>query len=424
MNETWYFCPAKEANAWDNQFWFRFNEPLEAGQKYHVSFNYRADQDATVSTQAHAEPSDYIHYELFGNLSFTTAWQTYDQELEVSASQSTDAKKFLSAAFNLNELSDANNYYFDNIVVEIYKEKSPMAQIKAGFEADVVSLDFGSNSNIKQLVGDKKRVIFPNDCVAVTVNGQPTTLTSVEAKPDGKLYIFIEEGYAETEDAKVLVSFTNPTDAAYHLAFVEGRWAGEDVPSFTDIAAEYESGLGNNFSYLADAPELIKADPEDGSFNLPLDLKEFHLTFDNPASAAEMSAKLDNETLTVSPADGFATEFTLTRTGSADLTAGMHTLYVKNVRPQEDYLDLFSDYELSLSFGPVDLNSDDKPVDIVPISYFNDAAAGGIPEGFKVLVDGEEGEVRTSEGSYGSGPRVFAFPEGGDFTKALYLRNT
>ena len=126
---------AKEANAWDNQFWFRFNEPLEAGQKYHVSFNYRADQNATVSTQAHAEPSDYIHYELFGNLNFTSAWQTYDQELEVTASQSTDAKKFLSAAFNLNELSDANNYYFDNIVVEIYKEKSPMAQIKAGFDS-------------------------------------------------------------------------------------------------------------------------------------------------------------------------------------------------------------------------------------------------------------------------------------------------
>ena len=416
---------AKEANAWDNQFWFRFNEPLEAGQKYHVSFNYRADQNATVSTQAHAEPSDYIHYELFGNLNFTSAWQTYDQELEVTASQSTDAKKFLSAAFNLNELSDANNYYFDNIVVEIYKEKSPMAQIKAGFEADVVSLDFGSNSNIKQLVGDKKRLIFPNDCVAVTVDGQPTTLTSIEAKPDGKLYIFIEDGYAETEDAKVLVSFTNPADAAYHLAFVEGRWAGEDVPSFTDIVAEYESGLGNNFSYLADAPELIKADPEDGSFNLPVGLKEFHLTFDNPASAAEMSAKLDNETLTVSPADGFATEFTLTRTGSADLTAGMHTLYVNNVRPQEDYLDLFSNYELSLSFGPVDLNSDDQPVDIVPISYFNDAAAGSIPEGFRVLVDGEEGEVRTAEGGgYGSGPRVFEFPGGGDFTKALYLRNT
>ncbi|MBR1415112.1 MAG: hypothetical protein IJ570_04535 [Prevotella sp.] len=416
--------PETGGNAWDSQFWFRFNEPLEAGQKYRVSFDYRADTPASVSTQAHAEPSDYIHYELFGSLNFTSAWQTYENELEVTASQSTDAKKFLSAAFNLNELRDANNYYFDNIVVEIYKEKSPMAQIKAGFEMDCVAIDFGANSNIKTLVGDKKRLIFPDNCVEVKVNGQATTLTSVEAKPDGKLYIFIEEGYSESEEDKVTVSFTNPADAAYHLSFVDGRWAGEDVPSFTDLIAEYESGLGNNFSYLADAPELVKADPEDGSFNLPLDLKEFHLTFDNPANAAELSAKFDKETLTVSPADGFATEFTLTRTGSGNITAGMHTLYVNNVRPQEDYLDLSNNYELSLSFGPVDLNSDDKPMDIVPISYFNDAAAGGIPEGFKVLVDGEEGEVRTSEGSYGSGPRVFEFPAGGDFTKALYLRNT
>ena len=49
---------AKESDAWDNQFWFRFNETVPAGTKYRVSFDYRADAAAKVSTQAHAEPSD------------------------------------------------------------------------------------------------------------------------------------------------------------------------------------------------------------------------------------------------------------------------------------------------------------------------------------------------------------------------------
>ena len=70
----------KYANAWDSQFWFRFSEPVEPDAKYRVSFNYRADKDATVSTQAHQEPGDYIHYEMFGNLNFTSDWQTFSTE--------------------------------------------------------------------------------------------------------------------------------------------------------------------------------------------------------------------------------------------------------------------------------------------------------------------------------------------------------
>ena len=61
---------AKESDAWDNQFWFRFNEIVPADAKYRVSFDYRADAPAKASTQAHAEPSDYIHYQMLGDVSF------------------------------------------------------------------------------------------------------------------------------------------------------------------------------------------------------------------------------------------------------------------------------------------------------------------------------------------------------------------
>ena len=112
---------AKESEVWDNQFWFRFSEPVSAGTKYRVSFCYRADANAKVNTQAHAEPGVYIYHDLFGDLNFTTEWQTFTMEGTVTEQQSTDEKKFLSVAFNLSELADANNYYFDNIVFEVCK---------------------------------------------------------------------------------------------------------------------------------------------------------------------------------------------------------------------------------------------------------------------------------------------------------------
>ena len=112
----------KVENPWDNQFWFRFTEPVSAGTKYRVRFDYRADEDATAATQAHAEPGDYIHWDMLGNVSFTSDWQTFEKEGTITADQSKDDKKFLSVAFNLNDDSHpgANKYYFDNIYFEVY----------------------------------------------------------------------------------------------------------------------------------------------------------------------------------------------------------------------------------------------------------------------------------------------------------------
>ena len=42
----------KVDNPWDNQFWFRFTEPVPAGTKYRVKFDYRADEDATIGEGA------------------------------------------------------------------------------------------------------------------------------------------------------------------------------------------------------------------------------------------------------------------------------------------------------------------------------------------------------------------------------------
>ena len=227
---------AKESDAWDNQFWFRFNEPVPAGTKYRVSFDYKADTDAKASIQAHAEPGDYIHYAMLGDVNFTTDWQSFSAEGTVSADQSKDDKKFLSVAFNLNEYADANNYYFDNIVFEVYK----LGTI-AEYAQDVIKIDFGFDTNIPALVkaSGKPRLLFPKNCVKVTLDGEALSdedITSVEGFADGRFYIFTED-ILEPDD-KLEVKFTNPSDPAFHLIYTSAAVEGQDVANFDGIATE------------------------------------------------------------------------------------------------------------------------------------------------------------------------------------------
>ena len=103
-------------DSWDTQFWIRLDEPLTVGTKLHVEFDYKASIDAMVSTQAHGEPGSYQHWLCIGDVNFTTSWQTFSTDIEVS-SDMAGSGGLLSIAFNLSEESFANEYYFDNFGV-------------------------------------------------------------------------------------------------------------------------------------------------------------------------------------------------------------------------------------------------------------------------------------------------------------------
>ena len=407
---------------WSTQFFLKFSEAISSGSQWKLEFDAAAGETATITTSAQGEPRQW-HAAFVDAFEVGTAWNHFEYDGTVTDDMAgTDG--FASVAFDLNNSKDAIDFYFKNVHFYTYKEKSPMSQIQANFSYDVVCVDFGTGVNMKTLVGSKKRIIYPNDCVTVTVNGNATTLLSVEGRPDGKLYIFVNEGYSDSEDDVVEVSFTNPQDPALHLVYEVGKWEGLDVPDFTKMVAGYQFELGENYSYLAEIPSLESADPEDGSFNLPVDKKEFKLVFDALVDCSQVVAKLDNEPLTVAPADGFSQEITLTRTATADLTAGEHTIFVTKIFPYSQFLgeDAYGEVTLTLSFGKVEYDPNDQPMDLVSASYFEDDAEGHIPVGYKVVCD-EGVEVRTSENNYTSGPRLFAFGQGGDFTRALYTRN-
>ena len=109
-------------NSWDTQFFIRLPYQLPAGTSYKVQFDYKADEAAKSTTQAHANPGDYIHYVGIGDVNFTADWQSFELESIISADQSKEDKPMQSIAFNLAELKTANVYIFDNVKFFVPKD--------------------------------------------------------------------------------------------------------------------------------------------------------------------------------------------------------------------------------------------------------------------------------------------------------------
>ncbi len=145
----------RSENVWDNQAWL-VPGAFSAGAKFEFSAEVRADKAAMTTTQIHNEPSNYVHYEAIGNIPFTTEWKT----VKLSGTFSKAGK---SIAINLNELADANTYYFDNVSLKI----NGVERIKNGdFEGDNMT-----SFKVKQYGGG---VETPDVCENLTYIYVPT----------------------------------------------------------------------------------------------------------------------------------------------------------------------------------------------------------------------------------------------------------
>ncbi len=319
---------AGAAQNWDAQFWMVVPEPLPAGTDYRVKFDYSASAAVTTETQAHATPSNYLHYDMIGNPAFSLDWQTYERTGTLSDAQAGGGT-FQSIAFNLSiDKENDVEFYFDNLTFEV-KEMGLLPQ----YYNQVILMDIGRKTNISDLVAHtgKLRLIYPNECAVVKQNGEEVAIASVEAFADGRFYIFTDD--LLEDDALVEVTFTNPINPAYRIIYKDGDC--EDLPDYQGKAylnenVEVGDAVPNEFA----TPVVASIDPEDGSFNLPVSFNEFTVTFDKPVNCKDLVAKLGSEKLAVTPAEGYAETVKLTRTSTADLAEGAYTIEISNIHAE------------------------------------------------------------------------------------------
>ena len=360
---------ANAPQTWSTQLFVKFNEAVAEGDQWRFSMDVKSDAAAEVTSGSHAAPRSWIGGGIIDKFTTATEWQTITAEGTISKDLAD--KNFGSIAFDLNnDKENANTYYFDNIKFEIYKYGTT-----AEFSNDVVLVDFGFDTNVADLVkkGGKPRLLFPNDCATVKVNGKAVDLYSIEGFADGRFYVFLEAAAEEKDE--VTVSFNNPADEAFHIVYTSGAVKDQDVKNFSDVVAtlnaEVEENEGYPYDYLT--PVVLKAEPEDGSFNLPNSIKEFKLTFDKDVDCAALTATINGKALAVAPGTGFATDITLTREGG-DLTTGEYTISVNKIYPKMRLGDeVFGDTTYTFSVGKVELD----PNDVEETVMTDDFAASG-----------------------------------------------
>ena len=102
---------------WDAQFFITAPYALSTGQQFKVDFWYKADHNASVSTQTHRTAGDYVYWACIGDLTFTDEWKHFEG---TATDVSGDMNGFQTIAFNLNADKDADNtFYFKDIKLSV-----------------------------------------------------------------------------------------------------------------------------------------------------------------------------------------------------------------------------------------------------------------------------------------------------------------
>ena len=121
---------AKVAQNWDTQFLIGLPKAVAKGTKMKLQMLVKADKATNGESQAHgvlpkvgaSEGKDgyngtYLHYQLLGNVPFTTEWAPFEAEFPVP----DHGDGMGSICLNLEVLREVNKYYFKEIVVRVAK---------------------------------------------------------------------------------------------------------------------------------------------------------------------------------------------------------------------------------------------------------------------------------------------------------------
>ena len=268
--------------AWANQFFIVSPVPFKAGEIIKVEFDYKADKDANTNTQAHGKPTYYQHYELLGDVKFTTEWQHFNKQVTITDQQDGDNGMY-SIAFNLNpDQKEDNTFYFKKLSLSIMK--LDRGYFVAGSNPDEgVEYDYdnaiefqGNNGVYTATVGEKGAYV--SQVMISTVRGNDASFKGATLKPAstavGQWVDYSEAGLAKINLPGVGIWKITIREANGKMKFelVEGslKEIKEIVPNKTLVVVD-----GTEREYLKDeAPEgyeFKKNDNDEPIYGQPWD---------------------------------------------------------------------------------------------------------------------------------------------------------
>ena len=223
-----------DAAAWDNQFWIMSPKQLKVGADYKFHFRYRATATATTNTQEHsAQPSDYLHWQFLGDVTFTTEWQEYDRVVTIPAPQND--KPIHSIAFNLNaQNKDAIDFYFDDLSIQEMQLDEGLF-VAASNATSGIAYDYDNAIEFEGPDDDGvyvatvgtvgKSDTWVNELMISTVRGNDKAFKSSTIKPSGKI---------TTDDPDNWQQYT--AGSQYKIALpAAGVWQISIAPEDTEI---------------------------------------------------------------------------------------------------------------------------------------------------------------------------------------------
>lgn len=443
----------QNGNWWQRAVKFR-NLPLQEGKSYRLTFRFKGSNTwmdidnnnaetkskMSVALMQGGEDADIPLLDAQGNefryelslfnpdqyekytkmFYFASAQLQKDTYAEKNPDKEPLADKWF-ATFNVYNPGD---YYLD----EVDLSESPIAAVNFAYEA--IRVDFGYATNIKDLVKQNPlgRVIMPEGCASVKLNGADVPVAAVELQSDGFMYIFLDGvSFENPETDKVEIAFKNPADESYQVKYA-GTLAPEGaVPDFTDNSGEYLEAVGEATSWAYTEPVLVSTFPENGSFGLAETLDEVSFTFDKPVKATTaygdpLEAKLNgSEDLVLKTTDESGegvTTLTFGRQDGKAFTKGSYSITLKGIASAKE-IETYKTFTLDFETGKMQI-AETIYTDIV--THLLQGAANGQPTGWTIMVGGENWTGGNPKDDNGSACRnmISTGTDGIDYT-AFYL---
>lgn len=315
-----------DPSAWDNQFWIQSPQGWKEGTQVKIHFRYRASKTAKADTQIHKQtPSDYLHWNAIGEITFTEEWQTIDKTFTFDSNMANG----WSMAFNLNkDVKEAVDFYFDDLSWQTMKLDEGLFVASANTE-DGIEYDFDNATPMEYDASEKCYVAtvgeagaYVNQVMISTVRGNDAAFKGNTLKPE----------YVGDYDEGDWAQYTEASIAKINLPGT-GIWKVFVDPNYTSMAFKMLEGtVKENVDIVTNPTEIIiegveRDDLSDGD-NVREEEGGTGETWDNQFFI------LANRVL--EPNEETVLEFDYVATTEAGTTTGTHALpgqYRKNAIP-------------------------------------------------------------------------------------------